>query len=217
MEGELGKANQYAEENFGSHGRVRHGSPTFYALLQEMAETHDKKSHDYASDSNPSGNYHFAGEMAVMFSHSPQDAGFVGRLAEKLYRIKNLESSGRLGITESIEDTERDIATITALWIADRRDRRNRMRQAQEKVRAQMAAGEWSGLYPDKEVRKDEEVKKEEFFAQVLKLVNEFNSTELNQLADYCRRLGSDKAFQESRLNPTDSRKTESPSQTKRV
>ncbi len=130
--------HNYGEESHGDKGRVRHGSPTFYNLLQEMAETHDRKSHDYASDSNPSGNYHFAGEMANMFSYSPQDAGFVGRLAEKLYRIKNLESSGRLGITESIEDTERDIATITALWIADRRDRRSRMNQAVERVRHRM-------------------------------------------------------------------------------
>ena len=89
-----------------------------------MAETHDKKSHDYASMDNPSGNYHFAGQMACMFSHSPQDAGFVGRLAEKIYRLKTLESQGKTPKNESIEDTERDIATITALWIADRRDRR---------------------------------------------------------------------------------------------
>lgn len=110
-------------------GRIRHGSPTFYKLLQEMAETHDKKSHDYASDNNPSGNYHFAGQMAIMFSHSPQDAGFVGRLAEKIYRIANIESSGKIGLTEAIEDTERDIVTITALWISDRRDRRRKSQQ----------------------------------------------------------------------------------------
>lgn len=211
MEGDMpfGRVNQYAEENFGDKGRTRHGSPTFYALLQEMAETHDRKSHDYASDANPSGNYHFAGQMAVMFSHSPQDAGFVGRLAEKIYRIKNLESSGRLGITESLEDTERDIATITALWIADRRDRRRKKLEAVEKVRQQMNRGEWSGASAPP--TKDEEVRKDEFFAQTLRLVNEFTSQELHQLADYCRRLGADKAIAEeqekarksSGLNPS--------------
>lgn len=102
----------------------RHGSPTFYALLEEMADTHNAKSHDYASNSNPSGNYHFAGEMATMFKHSSHDAGFVGRLAEKIYRLANLESSGKTPKNESIADTERDIAVITALWMADRRDRR---------------------------------------------------------------------------------------------
>jgi hypothetical protein len=104
----------------------RHGSPTFYSLLEEMASTHNAKSHDYASNQNPSGNYHFAGEMATMFKHSSQDAGFVGRLAEKIYRLANLEGSGKTPANESIADTERDIAVITCLWMADRRDRRNK-------------------------------------------------------------------------------------------
>lgn len=102
----------------------RHGSPTFYALLEEMADTHDKKSHDYASDKNPYGNYHFAGMVANLFAHSPQDAGFAGRIAEKIYRLSNLEGSGKQAKNESVEDTERDIVVIAALWMADRRDRR---------------------------------------------------------------------------------------------
>lgn len=113
---------------------MRHGSPTFYALLEEMAVTHDKKSHDYASNDNPYGNYHFAGRLAVLFAHSEQDAGFVGRLGEKLYRLANLESSQKTAQNESIEDTERDIAVITALWMADRRDRRLRAREAHLKT-----------------------------------------------------------------------------------
>lgn len=107
-------------------GYMRNGNPKFYELLEEMANTHDKKSHDYASNENPSGNYHFAGQVANMFSHSPQDAGFVGRLAEKLYRIANLEGAGKAAKNESVEDTERDICVIAALWIADRRQRREK-------------------------------------------------------------------------------------------
>lgn len=126
----------YGIEEHGDEGRVRHGSPTFYALLQEMAETHDRKSHDYASMDNPSGNYHFAGQMACMFSHSPQDAGFIGRLAEKIYRLRTLEGEGKTPQNESIEDTERDIVTITALWMSDRRDRR-RMKNGSSKIISQ--------------------------------------------------------------------------------
>ncbi len=102
----------------------RAGSLTFYNLLDEMSELHEKKSHDYASRDNPSGNYHFAGELAVMFAHSPQDAGFVGRIGEKLYRLANLERDSKTPKNEGIEDTERDICVITCLWMADRRDRR---------------------------------------------------------------------------------------------
>src|SRR4030095_2192039 len=103
---------------------MRHGSPTFYKLLQEMAIIHDKKSHDYASNQNPYGNYHFAGQVSSMFAHSPEDAGFAGRLAEKIFRLANLEGGNKIPQNESIEDTERDIAVLTALWMADRRDRR---------------------------------------------------------------------------------------------
>lgn len=105
----------------------RNGMPEFYNLLERMADTHDKKSHDYASNRNPAGNYHFAGEIALLFSHSSQDAGFAGRIAEKLYRLANLEGTGKTPNNESIEDTEIDIVTITALWMADRKRRREKV------------------------------------------------------------------------------------------
>ena len=113
--------------NQGPQDRPWNGSPTFYKLLEEMAITHDKKSHDYASNENPYGNYHFAGQLAQLFSHSFKDAGFVGRLGEKLYRLANLESSQKVAQNESIEDTERDICVIVALWMSDRRDRREKL------------------------------------------------------------------------------------------
>lgn len=98
-----------------------------------MAATHDRKSHDYASNVNPFGNYHFAGQVAILFSHSPEDAGFVGRIAEKIYRLSVLEGMGKNPKNESIEDTEVDIVTICALWMADRRNRRLTSRKGQIK------------------------------------------------------------------------------------
>ncbi len=89
-----------------------------------MAETHSRKSHDYASNENPYGNYHFAGMVASLFAHSHEDAGFAGRIAEKVYRLANLEGSQKTTLNETIEDTEVDIVTICALWMADRRNRR---------------------------------------------------------------------------------------------
>lgn len=146
-----GELMKYDEEKIpgGIVSRQRHGSPTFYDLLEEMAETHDKKSHDYTSDSNPSGNYHFAGKLASLFAHSHEDAGFVSRLGEKMYRLANLESSQKIALNESIEDTERDIAVIVALWMSDRRDRRRKKQEAIAKVREQMNRGEWSGAYSE--------------------------------------------------------------------
>jgi len=114
---------------------TRNGSPEFYKLLEEMADTHDKKSHDYASNNNPYGNYLFAGQVATLFAHSSQDAGFVGRLAEKLYRIASLESTGKEPKNETIEDTEKDILVITALWITSRRERRAKRQNQDSKVK----------------------------------------------------------------------------------
>lgn len=101
----------------------RHGSPEFYALLDKMATLHDRKSHDYASNGDPFANYLFAGKMSKVFDN-PDDAGFVGRLGEKIYRIANLENGGKTPLNESVEDTELDICVIVALWMAQRRTRR---------------------------------------------------------------------------------------------
>jgi len=208
-------AGRYDVEQHGEQGRVRHGSQTFYALLQEMAEIHDKKSHDYASDSDPSGNYHFAGQMACLFSHSPQDAGFVGRLSEKLYRIKNLESSGKLGLTEAIEDTERDIVTITALWISDRRDRRRKKLEAIKKVQDQMNRGEWSGTVPERPTDLTNE-QQQKTIAEMFPLIHKLSNLHLMQTIDYMSRLLSDRRV-EGEKNPTEIHRTESPSRGTRV
>ena len=117
----------------------RHGSPIFYKLLEEMAETHDKKSHDYASNSDPAGNYHFAGQLSKLFDN-PDDAGFIGRIGEKIYRLANLENGNKVVRNESIEDTERDICVITALWVADRRFRRIPIQSVSNQMSASDAA-----------------------------------------------------------------------------
>jgi hypothetical protein len=100
-----------------------HGSKTFYELLKQSADLHSLKSHDYASDADPYGNYKFAGQMSKLFD-DPDDAGFMGRIGEKLFRLANLENSGKEPKNESIEDTERDLCVIMVLWISMRKDRR---------------------------------------------------------------------------------------------
>ena len=95
---------------------------TFNQLLGEAKELHARKSHDYTSDSDPYGNYHFAGLLSKLFSNH-LDAGFVGRIGEKLFRLANLEN--KTPKNESIEDTEIDLVVIMILWMADRRDRRS--------------------------------------------------------------------------------------------
>jgi hypothetical protein len=111
---------------------VRNGSPVFYAILEEMGKLHSRKSYDYASSENPYGNYEFAGQMSQLFDNS-KDAGFVGRIGEKLFRLANLENNGKYPNNESIQDTETDLCVIMTLWIASRRERRMREGQATAK------------------------------------------------------------------------------------
>ena len=99
-------------------------SHTFIELLGRASDLYRKKSHDYASEAEPYGNYHFAGMLSQLFNN-PDDAGFVGRMGEKLYRLANLENSGKAPLNETIEDTEIDLIVIMVLWIASRRDKRN--------------------------------------------------------------------------------------------
>ena len=110
-------------------GFKRNGSPFFYELLERMASIHDKKSHDYASNSDPFGNYHFSGRLGKLFNN-PDDSGFVTRIGEKLYRLANLENDGKIPENEAIEDTEVDLCVIIVLWMADRIDRRVRKLKA---------------------------------------------------------------------------------------
>lgn len=98
---------------------------TFHELLGRASQLHDKKSHDYASDDDRYGNYHFAGMLSKLFMN-PDDAGFVGRMGEKLYRLANLDNNSKAPLNESIEDTELDLIVIMVLWMADRQDRRER-------------------------------------------------------------------------------------------
>jgi hypothetical protein len=103
--------------------RSQYGSKTFYDLLKEAGHLHSLKSHDYASNEDPYANYKFAGKMSQLFSN-PDDAGFIGRIGEKLYRLANLENSGKQPNAESIEDSERDLCVLMILWISMRKDRR---------------------------------------------------------------------------------------------
>ena len=105
---------------------IRNGLPEFYQLLEESANIHDKKSHDYANNQDPTGNYRFAGTLSKLFN-DPTDAGLIGRFGEKLFRLSNLENKNSTPLNESIEDTEVDMVTIIGLFVANRRQRRAKL------------------------------------------------------------------------------------------
>lgn len=144
--------------------RKMNGSPEFYSLLHEMSDTHDKKSHDYASNDDPFGNYTFSGQLGQIFAHSARDLGFVTRIGEKLFRLANLEKSSKTPKNESVEDTERDLAVIMTLWMAARRQN-----------------------------RKAKEIPSEDALLTIIPLMESLGAQHLSQLRDYLSRLINDK------------------------
>lgn len=101
---------------------ARRGNLLFYQILEEAASIHEKKSHDYAINSDPMVNYRTAGMIAHKF-RDHTEAGLAGRFAEKVMRLLVLEEKIEV-LNESVEDTENDLLVILALFIARRRERR---------------------------------------------------------------------------------------------
>jgi hypothetical protein len=96
---------------------------TFYDLLKASGDLHTLKANEYSGDADPYANFKFAGQMSKLFV-DPDDSGFVGRIAERLFRLANLENSGKTPQNEPIEDTERELCMLVVLWMSMRKDRR---------------------------------------------------------------------------------------------
>lgn len=199
------------QEPNAQQGRLRNGMPEFYKLLENMANIHDKKSHDYASNDNPAGNYHFAGKLSKLFNN-PDDAGFIGRIGEKLYRLANLENSNKFPSNESIEDTEKDICVITVLWMADRLNRRTNQRV--EKLNTLLNEPEQpnKGIpYHNQTAETQLWDKPKNTLTGILLDCEKLTGKELKQVSDYTRRFANDLDTEYELLNKKSKTKTSEP------
>ena len=95
-----------------------YGHYRFYELLDEMAELHNKKNHDYAGK-DPLSNLREFGWKGV-----------VVRLGDKWRRIRNYAKQGDLKVKEeSLKDTLMDNAVYSLLCIIlyeDEKEKKNR-------------------------------------------------------------------------------------------
>jgi hypothetical protein len=90
-------------------------NPRFNRALQRMQETHDAKSHDYATDANPYANFDFAQTVAARFQ-APHDHVFATMVGIKLARLGELLGRGKTPKPESIDDSFLDLANYVVLW-----------------------------------------------------------------------------------------------------
>lgn len=86
-------------------------NPKFNALLQHMAELHDRKNSDYAVDGSPYSNFEFAAKYAGV----GVDVVFDVLLGIKQARLNALYANGRDPKNESVQDTLIDRAVYAAL------------------------------------------------------------------------------------------------------
>lgn len=89
----------------------RHGDPRFYALLEEIAELHSRKNHDYAPSSEPLANFRMAEKLGV-----PGWKGVLVRMSDKWSRIQQL-ASGKTAKNESLRDSLIDNAVYSLICV----------------------------------------------------------------------------------------------------
>ena len=91
------------------------GHPTFYRLLDELKELHDRKNHDYSSELDPLSNL----KMCEKFGICKAEIGLLVRLSDKYSRIIELLAKSKEAKVkdESVIDTLKDMAVYSLLCI----------------------------------------------------------------------------------------------------
>lgn len=90
---------------------ARHGDPRFYGLLEEIADLHSRKNHDYAKTTEPLSNFNRARDLGV----EPW-RGVLIRMSDKWSRIEQL-SGGKVAKNESLRDSLIDLAVYALIDI----------------------------------------------------------------------------------------------------
>lgn len=93
--------------------KKQYGFPEFYRLIEQMAEIHSAKNHDYAGESEPDKNFRAAERLGI----SACDAIAV-RMIDKWTRFENFVRNKELKVSdETIDDTLIDLANYALIWV----------------------------------------------------------------------------------------------------
>lgn len=95
------------------NGKEYFGHQRFYQILDQLAELHSNKNHDYAGTRHPLANLLECGEAGV----NPWK-GVIVRLTDKMSRLKSYARQGEFLVkNEGLIDTFRDMAVYSILGI----------------------------------------------------------------------------------------------------
>lgn len=87
----------------------KHGDPRFYQLLEEIAELHSRKNHDYAKTDEPLSNFTRSKALGI----EPW-RGVLVRMSDKWSRLEQL-ATGKTPKNESMRDTLIDLAVYALI------------------------------------------------------------------------------------------------------
>lgn len=89
-----------------------YGDPRFYALLDELAELHSKKNHDYAGE-DPLSNFKISEKFGI-----PAWKGALVRLSDKVSRVWEFAKKEKFEVSdETFKDTLMDLAVYALITI----------------------------------------------------------------------------------------------------
>lgn len=89
-----------------------HGHPRFYQILDEMAQLHSDKNHDYSGE-DPLSNFKMCEKMGISAWE-----GILIRISDKWSRLLNFVKTKKFLVkTESVRDTLLDLAVYAILCI----------------------------------------------------------------------------------------------------
>lgn len=89
-------------------------NPKFDAALNRMKQIHDKKSQDYASETNRYSNF----ENTAVSAGTDVNTVFRVLVGVKLARLAELQSKDKVPNNESVMDSILDLAVYATLWLS---------------------------------------------------------------------------------------------------
>ena len=119
-----------------------YGHPLFRPLLEEIGDLHDRKNKQYASDSDPLGNFRRGGEMCKsLFKKEIQDNPFKLQMAYALVLVtKQIDGAmeilayGKENTPDTLKEKLRDVITYFCILDCIDSDRLSRCEGAQSKT-----------------------------------------------------------------------------------
>jgi hypothetical protein len=105
----------------------KYGHPLFYKLVNEIADLHERKNYQYASQADPLGNFRRTGQIISKMLKpglDPALASCLSFMSKQVDGVYDIFSEGKTGTIDSLEDKLQDIAVYSIIGLILSRESR---------------------------------------------------------------------------------------------